>query len=53
MYNMRTVKQRWKTLALAAIVAAGLGCSVDAEAAAKLQNAMCVKTNTGNYFPVV
>ena len=50
---MRTVKQRWKTLALAAIVAAGLGCSVDAEAAAKLQNAMCVKTNTGNYFPVV
>ena len=50
---MRTVKQRWKTFAFAAIVAAGLGYSVDAEAAAKLQNAMCVKTNTGNYFPVV
>ena len=50
---MRTVKQRWKTLAFAAIVAAGLGCSADAEAAATMQNAMCVKTNTGNYFPVV
>lgn len=50
---MRTVKQRWKTFALAAIVAAGLGCSVDAEAAAKLQNAIGVKTNTGKFFPVV
>ena len=50
---MRTVKQRWKTLAFAAIVAAGLGCSADAEAAAKLQNAIGVKTNTGNFFPVV
>lgn len=50
---MRTVKQRWKTLALAAIVVAGLGYSVDAEAAAKKQKAMCLKTNTGNYFPVV
>jgi len=50
---MRTVKQRWKTFALAAIVAAGLGYSVDAEAAAKLQNAIGVKTNTGKFFPVV
>lgn len=50
---MRTVKQRWKTLALAAIVAAGLGCSLDAGAAASNQSVMCVKTNTGNYFPVV
>lgn len=53
MYNMRTVKQRWKTLALAAIVAAGLGCSLDAGAAASKQSVMCVKTNTGQYFPVV
>ena len=50
---MRTIKQRWKTLVLAAMVGAGLGYSVDAAAAAKVQNAMCVKTNTGNYFPVV
>ena len=50
---MRTVKQRWKTLALAAIVAAGLGYSADAGAAASVKNVMCVKTNTGQYFPVV
>ena len=50
---MRTVKQRWKTLALAAIVAAGLGCSLDAGAAASKQKVICVKTNTGQYFPVV
>lgn len=50
---MRTVKQRWKTLALATIVAAGLGYSVDAAAAASKKNVMCVKTNTGQYFPVV
>jgi hypothetical protein len=50
---MRTVKQRWKTLAFAAIVVAGLGCSVDANAAASKKNITCLKTNTGNYFPVV
>ena len=50
---MRTVKQRWKTLALATIVVAGLGYSLGTEAAVKNQNAMCLKTNTGNYFPVV
>lgn len=50
---MRTVKQRWKTLVLAAMVAAGLGCSADAFAAASKKNVMCVKTNTGNYFPLV
>ena len=50
---MRTVKQRWKTLAFAALVATGLGYSLGTEAAVKNQNAMCLKTNTGNYFPVV
>ena len=50
---MRTVKQRWKTFALATIVVAGLGYSLGTEAAVKNQNAMCLKTNTGNYFPVV
>ena len=50
---MRTVKQRWKTLAFAAMMVAGLGYSADAEAAAKLQNAIGVKTNTGKFFPVV
>ena len=50
---MRTVKQRWKTLAFAAMMVAGLGYSADAEAAASKKNVMCVKTNTGQYFPVV
>lgn len=50
---MRTVKQRWKTLALAAIVAAGLGNAADAFAAASQKNVMCVKTDKGTYFPVV
>ena len=50
---MRTVKQRWKTLAFAAMMVAGLGYSADASAAAKLQNAIGVKTNTGKFFPVV
>ena len=49
----KTVKQRWKTLALAVLVAAGLGCSADVMAAASKKNVMCVKTNTGQYFPVV
>lgn len=35
------------------MMVAGLGYSVDAEAAAKLQNAIGVKTNTGKFFPVV
>jgi len=50
---MRTVLQRWKTLAFAALVAVSMGYSADAEAAASNQNVMCVKTNTGKYFPVV
>lgn len=50
---MRTVKQRWKTLALAAIMALGLGCSATALAAASKKNIMCVRTNTGLYIPVV
>lgn len=50
---MRTVKQRWKAFALATIVVAGLGYSLGTEAAASKKNVMCVKTNTGNYFPVV
>lgn len=35
------------------MMVAGLGYSADAEAAAKLQDAIGVKTNTGNFFPVV
>ncbi len=50
---MRTVKQHWKTLALAAMIMAGLGSATDAMAAASKKNVMCAKTNTGNYFPVV
>ena len=50
---MRTVKQRWKTFALVAMVAAGLACSADAFAAASKKNVMCVKTNDGVYIPVV
>lgn len=50
---MRTVLQRWKTLVLTTMVVAGLGSSASVLAAASNQNVMCVKTNTGNYFPVV
>ena len=50
---MRTVKQRWKNLAITAILAAGMGCSLGASAAASEKEVMCVKTNTGKYFPVV
>jgi len=46
-------KQGWKVLALAAMIAAGLGYSANAEASASKKNVMCVKTNTGQYFPVV
>lgn len=50
---MRTVLQRWKTLVLTTMVVAGLGSSASILAAASNQNVMCVKTNTGKYFPVV
>jgi len=50
---MRTVLQRWKTLVLTTMVVAGLGSSASVLAAASNQNVMCVKTNTGKYFPVV
>ena len=41
----------WKTLALTALMAAGVACPSEAFAVEK--NVMCVKTNTGQYFPVV
>ena len=44
---MRTVKQRWKTFALAALFAAGLGTSTPVSAAKKV---MCLKTNAGQYI---
>ena len=50
---MRTVKQRWKSFALAAFVVAGLGTANNVMAAASKKNVMCVKTSTGNYYPVV
>jgi hypothetical protein len=50
---MRTVKKRWKMLALLALVAVGMGCPANALAAASKKNVMCAKTNTGKYFPVV
>jgi len=46
---MRTVLQNWKSLTLAA--AAAVFMAVPSQAAMK--NVMCVKTNTGNYFPVI
>lgn len=46
---MRTVK-KLKSLAVAAMIAAGLGCTADAVAA---KNVMCLKTNTGQYIEVV
>ena len=49
---MRTFT-KWKSYALAALMVAGLGYSSDMLAAASNQNVMCLKTNTGKYFPVV
>ena len=46
---MRTVK-KLKSLAVAVMIAAGLGCTADAVAA---KNVMCLKTNTGQYIEVV
>lgn len=48
---MRTLFKNSKSLVLAAIIAAGMACPVQSDAAVK--NVMCVKTNTGHYFPVV
>jgi len=51
---MGTVKQRWKNLAFAAAIATvGVGLATDAMAAVSKKNVMCVKTSTGNYFPVI
>ena len=46
---MRTVLQSWKAMTLAAVAA--IAMATPSEAATK--NVMCVKTNKGNYFPVV
>lgn len=48
---MRKSNISWKTLALTALMAAGVACPSEAFAVEK--NVMCVKTNTGQYFPVV
>lgn len=48
---MRKLNIHWKTLMLTALMAAGVTCPSEAFAAKK--NVMCVKTNTGQYFPVV
>lgn len=48
---MRKLNINWKTLALSALMAAGVACPSEAFAVEK--NVMCVKTNTGQYFPVV
>lgn len=46
---MRTVKQSWKTVALAAVAAVFMA----APSQAAVQDVMCIKTNTGNYFPIL
>ena len=50
---MEALKHIWKKMALAALILAGMSYSVDVQAAASKKNVMCVKTNTGHYFPVV
>ena len=50
---MEALKHIWKKMALVALILAGMGYSVDVQAAASKKNVMCVKTNTGHYFPVV
>lgn len=46
---MRTVLQRWKTLWL---TAATVVLAANPSQAAN-QDVMCIKTNTGNYFPIL
>ena len=46
---MRTVLQRWKTLWL---TAAAVVLAANPSQAAN-QDVMCIKTNTGNYFPIL
>lgn len=48
---MRKLQLNWKAGLLSLLVAAGMACPVQSLAAVK--NVMCVKTNTGKYFPVV
>lgn len=48
---MRKSLLNWKTGLLSVLVAAGMAYPTFANAAVK--NVMCVKTNTGKYFPVV
>lgn len=49
---MKTVK-RLRTILIAALAAVGLTSPNTAFAAEKNQNVMCLKTNTGNYYPVI
>lgn len=48
---MRKTLLNWKAGFVSVLLAAGMACPSMALAAVK--NVMCVKTNTGNYFPVV
>lgn len=48
---MRTVKLNWKATALSALAAVAMSCPLQTSAAVK--DVMCVKTNTGEYYPVV
>ena len=50
---MRTAKQHWKILLLVAAIVAGLSSATSAMAAASKKSLTCLKTNTGNYYPVV
>lgn len=50
---MRRAKQHWKILLLVAAIVAGLGSATSVMAAASKKKLTCVKTNTGNYYPVV
>ena len=50
---MKSIKLSWKNFLFAVIAVAGLTFSTQASAAEKEQSVMCLKTNTGNYYPVI
>lgn len=50
---MKSIRLSWKNFLLAAIAVSGMAFSTQASAAEKEQTVMCLKTNTGNFYPVI
>lgn len=50
---MKKITQHLKVVVLMGIISLGMICAQQASAAEKNVNVRCLKTNTGNYFPLV